>query len=169
MLASWHNHVIVWRRTRRYGCSSVGAKPASGSLTSGMSAFRRIGPVLLHRVWRWTPGSGLRASFCRALNETALDSHATIRQVLSAVVADFLVPNSARSLSVEASNNSSSFGRSVDSDPSMFVVNLENRRRTENVSNSVHSKRPENVGALLILHLCTWKGSEVVSKLPFLP
>ena len=38
-------YVMVWRRTRRYGRSSVGQNPASGSLTSGISVSFSSWPI----------------------------------------------------------------------------------------------------------------------------
>ena len=47
------HYVMVWRRSRRYGWSSVGQNPASGSVTSGISVSRS--------AWSTSISSGIGA------------------------------------------------------------------------------------------------------------
>ena len=83
--------------------------------------IRHIGHVLIRRrCWRHRLGLLL----CRSLDEPSLDSHPPVGKILATIVADLFVPDPSRPLAIEASNNGCSFGRSVDTNTPVLVIDL---------------------------------------------
>jgi hypothetical protein len=107
--------------------------------------------------------------FANSLNKATLDSQTSIRQVLSAIVANLLIPVTVRALVMIASNYGSSFLGGINPDSAILVIHLNDMEPCENEADRTDTQLH---GATVNLQshapLCTLLVHEEASICPFL-